>query len=147
MPRHCVWVRIHLVWSTKHREPTIAEAWREGLYKYIAGIIRNKTGTLISIGGTDDHLHVYLSLPSRVSLGVMVNAIKTHSCRWIRTNYHKEFAWQRGYGASSMNLKNEARLRRYIDSQKEIHQARTSYLEYGSFLRLHGIDPMPEMME
>jgi REP element-mobilizing transposase RayT len=147
MARNCVWVRVHLVWSTKHREPTIAEAWRESLYVYIAGIIKNKAGKLISIGGTADHVHIYLSQPSRVSLSVMVNAIKTHSCRWVRTNHHKEFAWQRGYGGFSMNLKNEARLRRYIANQKEIHRSRASHQEYAALVKVHGIEPTSEMME
>jgi putative transposase len=147
MGRNCVWVRVHLVWSTKYREPTIADGWKQDLYVYIAGIIRNKKGKLISVGGTEDHIHVYLSLPSRVSLSVMVNAIKTHSCRWIRTNHHKGFAWQRGYGAFSMNFRNEARLRRYIDSQTQIHQARASHREYVSLLEGHGFDPTPEVMQ
>lgn len=77
----------------------------------------------------------------------MVNAIKTHSCRWVRTNYLKTFGWQRGYGAFSMNFRNEARLRRYIDKQKEIHHARTFHCEYASFLRRHGINTTSEMME
>ena len=46
-----------------------------------------------------------------------------------------------------MNFRTEARLRRYIDNQKEIHRARTSQREYASFLKLQGIKPMPEMME
>jgi putative transposase len=147
MGRNCVWVRVHLVWSTKHREPTIAAGWQQDLYVYIAGIIKNKAGKLISVGGTEDHIHVYLGLPSRVSLSVMVNAIKTHSCRWIRTNHLKTFGWQRGYGAFSMNLKNEARLRRYIDNQARIHQARASHREYISLLKGHGFELKPEMME
>jgi putative transposase len=147
MPRHCVWVRIHLVWSTKYREATIAEKWREQLYIYIGEIIRNKAGQLIAVGGTADYIHIYLSLPSRVSRSVMVNAIKTHSCRWVRTNHHKGFAWQRGYGAFSMNLKNEARLRRYIDTQRQIHDARASHREYASLLRVHGFEPRPDVIE
>ena len=62
MTRNCVWVRIHLVWSTKYRESTVADKWRADLNVYIAGIIRNKGGKLISIGGTADHIHIYLSL-------------------------------------------------------------------------------------
>ena len=147
MARNCVWVRVHLVWSTKYRAPTIAEGWRQNLYAYIAGIIRNKAGKLISVGGTDDHIHVYLSLPSRISLSVMVNAIKTHSSRWVRIHHNKGFAWQRGFGAFSMNFKNESRLRRYIDNQSQIHRARTSRREYASWLKVHGFELMPEVME
>ena len=147
MPRHCIWVRIHLVWSTKCREPTIGEDWRQDLYAYIAGIIKNKAGKLVTVGGTEDHIHVYLSLPSRVSLSVMVNAIKTNSSRWVRLNHLKEFAWQRGYGAFSMALKSEGRLRRYIDNQKQIHRARAFGREYASLLKVHGFQPNPEVME
>jgi len=62
---------VHFVWSTAGREPWISQSWEDELYKVIGGIIRNKKGKLLEAGGVSDHIHLYTSLPSTVSLDVM----------------------------------------------------------------------------
>ena len=147
MSQNCVWVRVHLVWSTKYRAPCIKTAWKAALYRYIGGTVRNLAGRLITIGGTDDHIHVYVSMPSRVSLAVMVNAIKANSTRWVRTNHEAGFAWQRGYGAFSMNLRSEGYLRQYIDRQEMVHRRRATVDEYLSLASCHGFPRTPELFD
>ncbi len=46
----------HIVFGTKHREATIAEAHCEELYKYISGIIKNNKCKLYRINGVEDHI-------------------------------------------------------------------------------------------
>jgi REP element-mobilizing transposase RayT len=43
----------HLIFSTKYRLKTIRPEFRERLYQYIGGIIREKEGVLLEIGGID----------------------------------------------------------------------------------------------
>ena len=59
---------VHFTWSTAGREPWIAPAMRENLYSYIGGIIKNKNAKLLSAGGMLDHIHIYTSLPSTISV-------------------------------------------------------------------------------
>jgi len=42
---------VHFVWSTAGREPWIGTEWRDPLYGYIGGVMRNKNATLICAGG------------------------------------------------------------------------------------------------
>ncbi len=53
----------HLVWSTKERLPLIEDSFKNDLYAYLGGTIRNKRGHLIQIGGMPDHIHLCIILP------------------------------------------------------------------------------------
>jgi len=50
---------LHIVFSTKRREPWIVPGIAERLYPYIGGIIRAEKGVLYDIGGVEDHVHLY----------------------------------------------------------------------------------------
>ena len=140
MSRNCIWLRVHLVWTTKHRAPLIDRSWQEDLYAYISGIIRNKGCHMISAGGTEDHIHLYVSLSNDLAVGSLVNAIKSNSSRWVNTEHPSDerFRWQRGYGAFSMNLKSEGRLRAYIANQQRHHLKRTTEREMVGLASAHG---------
>ena len=66
---------VHFTWSTAGREPWIETEMREDLYSYIGGIMRNKKATLLAAGGMFDHIHLYASLPSTISVADFVNAV------------------------------------------------------------------------
>jgi putative transposase len=138
--RNCIWLRVHLVWSTKCREPTIESAWQQDLYAYVAGIVRNKRCKLIGAGGTADHVHLYIALSNNLSVGSLVNTIKSNSAKWVNTNHGKSqpFRWQHGYGAFTMNMKNEKRLRVYIANQEKHHKRRSTEQEMVAFASMHG---------
>ena len=59
---------IHLVYSTKHREPWIPKEFKDGLYAYQAGIFKQWDSPAIIIGGIEDHVHAVVSIPPRVSV-------------------------------------------------------------------------------
>jgi REP element-mobilizing transposase RayT len=90
--------------------------------------VRKKKGKLIEAGGVSDHIHLYTSLPSTVSLAEMVNVIKSNSSRWIHEQvpHCLGFAWQAGYGAFSVSKSSESDVMRYIQRQKEHHRGATS---------------------
>lgn len=140
MSRNCVWLRVHLVWTTKFREATIDPVWESDLHAYIAGVAKNKGCHLIAAGGMADHIHLYVSLSNDISVGSLVNAIKTNSSRWINQVHPlaQRFRWQRGYGAFTMNQKNERYLRSDIANQKRHHLARTAETEMLQLAKLHG---------
>ena len=59
----------HLVFSTKDRRPVIAASWRDRLHAYLGGIVKNIDGVPESVGGTNDHVHLLLSLKPTHCLG------------------------------------------------------------------------------
>ena len=133
---------VHFVWSTSEREPWITQDMTSELHKYIGGVFRNKKASLLAAGGTSDHIHLYASLPSTISLAEVVNAVKSNSSRWIHEEFrsHRGFAWQEGYGAFSVSKSVEEAVISYIEHQREHHRKRDFKSEFVEMLDRHGIE-------
>jgi putative transposase len=133
---------VHFTWSTKGREPWISKDWQESLFAQIGGIMTNKKAKLISAGGMHDHIHLYRSLPSTLSLAEFVNVVKANSSRWVHQTYRQyhAFAWQVGYGAFSVSKSEEKRVITYVRNQESHHKKRTFKEEFLTLLERHEIE-------
>ncbi len=58
MPQSLSSVLVHLVFSTKNREPFITPAIERELHPYMASIFRAQKSPSLAIDGTSDHLHI-----------------------------------------------------------------------------------------
>ena len=89
----------HIVFSTKYRKPTLRDPIRSETYSYIGGIIANKNGRLLEIGGTDDGIHILTSCPATIALAEFARDIKANSSKWLHeVKRYLNFQWQTGYG-------------------------------------------------
>ena len=133
---------IHFVWSTKGREPFLDPEWRNRLYGYLGGVLKSKKAVLICAGGTGDHVHLYVSLPSTITVAELVNTMKSNSSRWVHETFPhlKAFAWQEGYGAFSVSKSAEESLIQYIENQEAHHRRRDFKEEFLSLLKKHKIE-------
>jgi REP element-mobilizing transposase RayT len=88
---------IHLVFSTKHREPFITSAIEPELQKYMASIFRALNSPSLAIDGTADHVHALFSLSRVINVADLVEEIKTESSKWIKTrgSEFENFHWQK----------------------------------------------------
>jgi len=132
----------HVVFSTKRRVKSIRNQIREPLYQYIGGVIRNRAGHLIEIGGIEDHLHLLANFSPARSVSSMVRDIKAHSARWANglPEIEKRLEWQRGYGAFTVSHSKMASARTYILNQSEHHRTRTVEEELMELLKRHHIE-------
>ena len=135
-------ILIHLIFSTKHREPLVTAQVEPALHAYMAGILKEKQCPALTIGGMPDHVHVLFRLARTRAVSEVVEDLKKDSSRWIKTQGASfgAFHWQAGYGAFSIGQSSVAETRRYIDNQKEHHQTRTFQEEYRVFLRKYGVE-------
>ena len=133
---------VHFIWSTAGREPWIGLDWQNDLFGIIGGIMKKKNARLICAGGMFDHVHLYSSLPSTISIADFVNAVKSNSSRWVHESFsnRKGFAWQEGYGAFSVSKSEEAKVIRYIRKQREHHAKRTFKEEFVEFLERYEVE-------
>ncbi len=133
---------IHVVFSTKQREPFIYSPVEEELHSYLGGICNNLGCQPIKVGGCADHVHILCLLSKRVTLTKLVEELKTHSSKWIKTkeDTYKNFYWQNGYGAFSINPTEVDVVVNYISNQKEHHLKKTFQDEYRSFLKKYNIE-------
>ncbi len=61
-------IYVHLVFSTKHRQPLIADTIKEELFGYIGGICKNLECNPIQVGGYKDHVHILCLLSKKIAL-------------------------------------------------------------------------------
>ncbi len=137
MPQSLVKNYIHITFSTKNRASLISEDIQEELFRYIGGTSRELGSPSLIVGGVDDHVHILVNLSRKMPLMLLVEKLKTHSSKWIKTKGAEfvEFYWQHGYGAFSVNPKQVEDVVRYIQKQKEHHRKLDYKKEFVRFLK------------
>jgi REP element-mobilizing transposase RayT len=135
-------VLLHIVFSTKNRDPYIDIEIEEELFKYIAGTCRNHGCPSHEIGGADDHIHIACTLARTMAISELIEEIKTGSSKWIKAKGDKytAFAWQNGYGAFSVGQSQLPDLKRYIGNQREHHRLTSFQDEYRQILARYAVE-------
>lgn len=141
MPQSLARLHIHLVFSTKNREPIITDAVRDALHAYLATVLQNLGCAPVLINSVEDHAHLLFDLARTVSVSQAVEDVKTASSKWIKTQGPEfaGFAWQSGYGAFAVSESNVDAVREYIANQREHHRKKSFQEEYRRFLERHRI--------
>lgn len=136
---------MHCIWSTKGRRNLIAPALQERLFPYLGGIARDNGMKALMVGGTTNHVHALLSLPSTMAVAKAVQLVKGGSSKWVRDTFpdYREFEWQAGYGAFSIGATQAERTIKYIEDQEEHHRGRSFEEEFLEILKVHGIEYDP----
>lgn len=133
---------IHIIYSTKHRQPLIHQSVEEELHHYLGGICNRLDCQTIQVGGYTDHIHILCMLSKKISLMKLVEEVKSHSSKWIKTKdeSYQNFYWQDGYGAFSVNPSQIDTVVAYIANQHEHHRKRTFQEEYRAFLKKYNVE-------
>ena len=131
---------VHLIFSTKERHPFLAQNdLMLRTHAYLGGILREASCPSLTIGGTADHVHAFFHLSRTQHVAKIVETLKSHSSRWIKTQGIEKFAWQRGYGCFSVGQSQVQALIRYIQNQANHHLKVTFQDEFRQFLRRYEI--------
>ena len=130
-------IYVQIVFAVSGRESLIKPGFKEELYKYIAGIVRNHQQKLIAINGMPDHVHLLVGLRPAMALADLVREVKADSTNLINRKklVHGRFSWQEGYGAFSYGHSQLDTIVRYIQNQEKHHQRRSFKAEYLTLLR------------
>ena len=134
----------HCVFSTKERHRIIAVELQPRLWAYMGGVARKREMKALGIGGTEDHVHILLSLPSSLPIAGAMREIKSESSRWLQQECGlADFEWQEGYGAFSIGWAQVDATLKYIARQQEHHRKRDFEAEFVAFLKKHRIEYDP----
>ncbi len=128
---------VQVVFVVKNRQSLIREEWKQELYKYISGIIKNNEHKLLAINGVGDHVHILIGMKPTQCLSDLMQDIKGSSSKWINENKfaHGKFEWQAGYGAFTYSHSQISRVLEYIQNQEVHHKANSFKEEYANFLK------------
>lgn len=133
---------IHLIFSTKYREEMIFPPYEQELHSYLGGVCKKLECAPIKVGGYTDHVHILCMLSKKIALMKLLEEVKSHSSKWMKTNHNSlsNFYWQDGYGAFSVNPSQVDRVIAYIANQHEHHKKKNFQDEYRIFLNKHKVD-------
>jgi len=133
---------LHIVFSTKRRQKLIDGSMEGELYAYLGGICKRLACQPVIIGGHCDHVHILCLLSKNLMLAKLLEEVKSHSSKWVKTKggLYKNFYWQDGYGAFSVNPSEVDAVIDYISKQKEHHVKRSFQDEYRAFLKKYRVE-------
>ncbi len=135
-------IYIQYVFAVKGRENLLQKPWKDEVFKYIAGIIKEKNQKAIIVNGVTDHVHVFVGLKPSMNISDLVRDIKNNSSKFINEQrfLKGKFSWQEGYGAFSYAHSQIESVYQYILKQEEHHMKKTFKGEYLDFLQKFKID-------
>jgi REP element-mobilizing transposase RayT len=119
----------------------IDDAIEEELFAYLGGICIRLECHVIKVGGYRNHVHVLCNLSKKLPLMKLMEELKGHSSKWIKTKgkAYKNFYWQGGYSAFSVYYREVDVVVRYIANQRTHHTKKTFEEEYITLLKEHDI--------
>ena len=129
-------IYIQAVFAVKGRYNLLQKPWRDDVFKYMAGIIKNKGQKPIIVNGVADHAHLFVGLKPSMAVSDLIRDVKNNTSNFINEQkwISGRFAWQEGYGAFSYAHSQVETVYNYILNQEEHHRKRTFREEYLEFL-------------
>jgi putative transposase len=127
--RHCVFnLHVHLVFVTKYRREVFTTEILETLRPIFSSVCRDFEAELVEFDGEDDHVHLLVTYPPKVSVSKLVNSLKGISSLLIRkkndSNIRKRLwdgaLWSPSYFAASCGGAPTDIIRQYIEQQRTL---------------------------
>ncbi len=143
MPQSLSNVLVHVVFSTKYRQPLLhTPELRVAMHRCLASVSGQLNCPAVAVGGVADHVHALVRLSRTTAVADWVKELKRVSSLWIKESEWNidEFHWQTGYGAFSVSQSDSSKVARYIAQQEEHHRRYTFHDEFRQLLIRHAID-------
>lgn len=115
----------HIVFVPKYRRKVMYGQLKQEVGQVLSTVCKITGVRLIKGGVCPDHVHMYISIPPKMSLSTVMSKLKGKSALMIfdrhpeyRDKYGRHF-WARGYYAETVGQVNEDTIMKYIEEQKE----------------------------
>lgn len=118
-------IQLHLVFVTKYRRKVITPTIRGRIEEIFRHVCSKQKSELIEFNGTEDHVHLLVSIAPDVLISQLVASLKSASSRIIRSEfaehinkfYWKPVFWHDAYCAVSCGGAPLEIVKRYIENQ------------------------------
>lgn len=114
----------HLIWATFERQPLLTLEREKVFYGVLYGKAKELDLIVHAAGNVDDHVHIVVSIPPKVSVADCVRHLKGASAFAINhmAGGDGNFKWQAGYGALTIGERSLETVMAYAAKQKEHHR-------------------------
>jgi putative transposase len=143
MPQSLAQVWLHIVFSTKDREPYLQNAdFRDEMFRMLSHHVKEVGCYPKRSGGWIDHVHVICGLARTVTIATLIEHLKTETSKWAKkaSMGNSSFSWQRGYGAFSVSPSKLESALDYVDRQEQHHTRRSFQDEFRDLCLRHGVE-------
>ena len=116
----------HIVWTPKYRFRVLKDGIASEITRDIYGLSSMKEVVIEELNVQPDHIHLYCSIPPKLSISSYMGFLKGKTAIKIlrsypmlrKKTYWGNHFWSRGYFVSTVGL-NEDLIRRYVKYQEE----------------------------
>jgi REP element-mobilizing transposase RayT len=133
-----VYLFIHVITCVKNKEPLLTKPVRTVLFAHIKKHANESGINVLSVNGTDDHMHVVVQMMPTQNLAQIMKSIRTESATWINeSNFiRNHFEWEEGFAALSVSPSGIKQVLDYLEKQEEHHKTKTLDSELEVFQKI-----------
>jgi putative transposase len=142
MRRSHVNILLHFAWATKERAHLIPQEHEDAIHDGLRAEAARVGCVPLAVGGTENHVHMLLSVPATVTAADAMRKIKGVSSAAAKERGLAWFQWQDNYGVTSVSPRDKELVTRYILEQRERH--RTGCLLPGAEVLWEELGEKPE---
>lgn len=120
-------INLHLTWHTKDSSPMLHDDVETLVFRHLRKKAAEARDVVVhATGGTEDHVHLAVSIPPTLLISDWVGELKggssheANQCLGIRG---KVLQWQVGYGVVSFGTRDLEWVIRYVENQKRHHMS------------------------
>lgn len=126
--RHVVFsLQAHVVLVTKYRRGAISNRVREEIINAANDVAKRYEFKILDIDGEDDHIHLIVDYPPKLSLSKLVMVLKANTAKKVREQRFEEVEsvlwgnhfWSPSYFVSSTGGASLEKVRRYVQEQRK----------------------------
>lgn len=124
--RHVVFnLHVHLVFVAKYRRKVFTKEILDDMRQIFESVCTDFEAQLVEFDGENDHVHLLINYPPKVSISKLVNSLKGVSSRMIRQKNYPGIReklwggalWSPSYFAGSCGGASISIIRQYIEQQ------------------------------
>jgi len=119
-------INLHITWHVKDDAPVLTETIEGRVHRFLKGRALQTPGLFWhESGGTDDHVHVVVSVPAALNISDWIGELKGSSSHCVNHEVvnRKVLHWQTGYGVVSFGTRDLPWVVDYVRRQREHHAA------------------------
>ena len=115
----------HIVFIPKYRRKVMFGKLRKEVGEILGKVCKMEEVTIIKAATLPDHVHMYVSIPPKVSVSKTIGRIKGKSALMIFDRYpeyrerNNRHFWARGYYVATVGNVTEDAIKKYIREQSE----------------------------
>jgi putative transposase len=143
MPQSLARVWLHIVFSTKHRQPFLSDPeLQEEMFRMLGHQAKELACPPAGVGGWIDHVHVVCGLSRTIKISELIESLKRETSKWAkhRTSQWSDFYWQSGYGVFSISQSILEEVLSYVANQNQHHAKLSFQDEFRMLCARHGIE-------